>query len=265
MYPELFHIFHFPVHSYGFMLAVAFVVGTLLARMEARRREIPDECIVDLALWACIGAIIGARVFFVLLEWPYYSQNISAIFSLRDGGLGGLSFHGGVIGGVLAGLMVVRRYRQNPWRIADLVAPILALGTAITRVGCLLNGCCFGYVTDVPWALPCALGDPRDRHPTQLYAVAANLLLFLILWRRRCRVKYPGQLALHYVILYSIFRSVIEIWRESQILFGPFKTTQAASVLLILAALVVDRYLSNRNQLYENAGPKLSTEEIDGS
>ncbi len=248
MYPELFSVFGFPVHSYGFMLALAFLIGAAIARREARRRGISEECILDLVLWACIGAVIGARTLFVLLEWPYYSQNPGAIISLQGGGLGGLSFHGGVIGGVVAGLAVVRRYNQDPWQMADLVAPILALGTAITRVGCFLNGCCYGYVSEVFWAVPCALGDPHDRHPTQLYAVAANLALFGFLWWRRHRTKYPGQLAVFYVLIYAVLRSVIEIWRESQILVAPFKTTQVANAVIIVAALLVDRYLAARHK-----------------
>jgi phosphatidylglycerol:prolipoprotein diacylglycerol transferase len=124
-----------------------------------------------------------------------------------------------------------------------LVAPILALGEAIARIGCLLNGCCYGYITNLPWALPCAFGDDALRHPTQIYAVFSNLILFAILWSQRDRVTYKGQLALHYVILYSIFRFVVEIWRESQLLVGPIKTTQAASVVLILIALLWDRWL----------------------
>lgn len=243
MYPVLFRIFGLPVHSYGFFLAVAFVVGTVIAVREGKRRGFSEELILDIALWGCLSAIVGARALYVILEWQYYAQNLADIVSIRDGGLGGLSFHGGVVGGVLAGLAVARRYQASPWALADLVAPILALGEAIARIGCLLNGCCYGYITNLPWALPCAFGDDALRHPTQIYAVFSNLILFAILWSQRDRVTYKGQLALHYVILYSIFRFVVEIWRESQLLVGPIKTTQAASVVLILIALLWDRWL----------------------
>lgn len=236
IYPILFYIFGRPVYAYGMLLAIAFVIGTAIARRESKRLGFSEDLILDLALWACIGAIIGARVLYVILEWQYYSRNLSEIISLRSGGLGGLSFHGGVLGGVLAGLVVARRYQANPWVLADLVAPILALGTAIARVGCLLNGCCYGYVTDLPWALPCAYGDDALRHPTQIYAVLGNLILFFVLWYRRDKVAYDGQLAVQYVMLYSILRFIVEIWRESQLLVGPLKTTQAASIVLIVAA-----------------------------
>ena len=165
----------------------------------------------------------------------------------RWGGLSGLSFHGGVIG-VVAGLLVVRRYGVNPWHMADLVAPLLALGTGIARFGCLLNGCCYGYASSVPWAFPCAAVDSLPRHPTQLYAVVGNLLIFAWLWRRRGKLEYRGENALGYVIAYAVMRSVVEVWRDSQILFAPFKTTQVANAVIILLALIVNWRLAQNRQ-----------------
>ena len=233
MRPILWQVGPLSIYAYGFFLALGFLVATYFAAAISKERGISPDEVVDLSLVVCIASIVGARLGFVLLEFPYYRLHPWEILRLREGGL---SFHGGLILGVAAGIWFCRRRQISPWRMADLVAPAVALGTAIARIGCLLNGCCYGYVTELPVGLPVALGDTSHRHPTQIYASIANLLLFLYLYRRRHHGRFDGYLGLVYLVLYSILRSIVEIFRESQPLFGPIKVAQAFSFLMIIGA-----------------------------
>lgn len=233
MRPILWQMGPLNIHAYGFFLALAFLVATYFTARTAAQHGIDPDHVVDLSLLACISSLVGARLGFVLLEFPYYRLHPAEIIRLSEGGL---SFHGGLIVGVAAGIWFCRHRRISPWKMADLVAPAIALGTAIARIGCLLNGCCYGYVTDLPIGLPAALGDPSYRHPTQIYASVLNLVLFIYLYRRRNHGRFDGYLGFVYLILYSLLRSFVEIFRESQLLFGPIKVAQAFSFLVIIGA-----------------------------
>ncbi|HHV93686.1 MAG TPA: prolipoprotein diacylglyceryl transferase [Firmicutes bacterium] len=233
MNPVLWQIGPVTVYSYGFFLAAGFAAGTYLTAKTAQRCGIAADFVWDLALVVCAAALLGARIGFVLLEWPYYRLHPQEILRVAEGGL---SFHGGLILAVVVGVWFCRRRRYNPWQMADIVAPAVPLGTAIARIGCLLNGCCYGYVTDLPIGLPAALGDPRPRHATQIYAAILNLALFVYLQRKREHRRFPGYLGLLYLILYSVLRIVVEIFRESRVLFGSIKVAQAFSLLVIIGA-----------------------------
>ncbi|NLA58538.1 MAG: prolipoprotein diacylglyceryl transferase [Firmicutes bacterium] len=233
MHPILWQIGPLKIYAYGLFLAAAFAVGTYLTAKNAKQHGIAVDFILDLALAVCAAALIGARIGFVLLEWHYYRLHPVDILRLSQGGL---SFHGGLILGVVVGVWYCRRKEYNPWRMADIVAPAVPLGTAVARIGCLLNGCCYGYLIDSPLGLPVALGDPRPRHPTQIYAAVLNFLLFVYLYRRRDHRRFPGYLGLTYLILYSVLRTIVEVFRESQLLLGPIKVAQAFSFIVIIGA-----------------------------
>ncbi|MEW5865347.1 MAG: prolipoprotein diacylglyceryl transferase [Bacillota bacterium] len=241
MRPILFQIWRIPVFSYGFLLACAFVVGTILGVREARRRGIDPDKVIDLALYVCIAGIIGSRVLFVLLDIPTYFQDPIKIINLRDGGL---SFQGGLASAILVGIWFCRREKINPWVMADVAAPLIPLGYALARVGCLLNGCCYGLPTDLPWALAARAGDETLRHPTQLYAAVLSLVIFAILFRLRNHKKFPGYLMFLYVGLYSISRFIVEIFRDVPRMIGPLSIAQLASILLAFGAFACIAILS---------------------
>lgn len=259
MKPILWQIGPLQVYAYGFFLALAFLVATYFAASTAKERGIDPDHVTDLALIACIASLVGARLGFVLLEFPYYRLHPAEIIRLSEGGL---SFHGGLILGVVAGIWFCQRRRISPWQMADLVAPAIALGTAIARIGCLLNGCCYGYVTELPIGLPVALEDPSPRHPTQIYASVLNLVLFIYLCRRRHHGRFDGYLGLVYLMLYSLLRSIVEIFRESQLLFGPIKVAQAFSFLVIVGAGFTIYLVEHRQELTHGTnGPSMSKTE----
>lgn len=242
MRPILFQIWRIPVFSYGFLLACAFVIGTVLGVREARRRGINPDKVIDLALYVCIAGIIGSRVLFVLLDIPTYFQDPIKIINLRDGGL---SFQGGLASAILIGIWFCRREKINPWVMADIAAPLIPLGYALVRIGCLLNGCCYGLPTDLPWALAARAGDQTLRHPTQLYAAVLSLVIFAILVRLRNHRKFPGYLMFLYVGLYSISRFIVEIFRDVPRMVGPLSITQLTSILLALGAFACIAILSS--------------------
>jgi phosphatidylglycerol:prolipoprotein diacylglycerol transferase len=241
MRPILFQIGRVPILSYGFSLALAFIICTLLGVREAKRRDIDPDKVLDLALYLCISGIIGARLLFVLLDIPTYFTNPIEIINLRDGGL---SYQGGFIAALLVGIAFSRRSGINGWVLADIVAPLVALGYSIVRIGCLLNGCCFGLPADVPWALACRAGDATLRHPTQIYASLLSFVVFIILYAKKDHRKFPGYLMFLYVGLYSITRFIVEIFRDVPRLIGPFSLAQLASVVFVFGAFACIRVLS---------------------
>ncbi|MEW6106866.1 MAG: prolipoprotein diacylglyceryl transferase [Bacillota bacterium] len=257
MRPILFQIWRIPVFSYGFLLAVAFVVGTILGVKEAKRRGINPDKIIDLALYTCIAGIVGARVLFVLLDIPTYFQDPVKIINLRDGGL---SFQGGLALAILVGIWFARREKLNAWVLADIAAPIIPLGYALVRVGCLLNGCCYGLPTSVPWALASKAGDQTLRHPTQVYAALLSLVIFAILFRLRNHKKFPGYLMFLYVGLYSVSRFIVEIFRDVPRMVGPLSITQLASIVVAFGAFACIAILSSENVQHEQSGQVVGRE-----
>ncbi|MCR3922594.1 MAG: prolipoprotein diacylglyceryl transferase, partial [Firmicutes bacterium] len=238
MFPVLFRIGSFEVYAYGVTLAIAFTVGALSLARQGKEVGLPEEKLLDLTIWIMVAAVVGSRLLYVLLELPVYLADPLAVFNVRSGGL---SFHGGLIAGVVVGLWFARRNSLPQGKVADLVAPYLALGYAIVRIGCLLNGCCYGSPTDLPWALPSAYVDNTLRHPTQIYAFLAALLIFLLLLYRRRKIRFEGQLLLEFVMFYSIYRFMVEFFREVSSYVGFLTLGQAASLLGAVAAFVAIR------------------------
>jgi phosphatidylglycerol:prolipoprotein diacylglycerol transferase len=243
MHSILFRIGPVPIFSYGFMLMVAFLVAAVLATREARRQRLEPEAILDLAPWILVASVLGARLAFVAQNADYFAAHPVEIFKVWTGGL---TFHGGLAGGILAGVIFTWRRRLPFWRMADVIAPSLAIGYAIGRIGCFLNGCCYGSPTDLPWAcrFPDSLasgGLTPPSHPVQLYAAAINVGIFLILQRSARRTSTPGQVMLSYVVLYSLYRFGIEFLRRgatASVIAGLITPAQLLSLVLIACALV---------------------------
>lgn len=238
------------IYSYGFMLMLAFLAGTLVATRVARQRGIAPEVVLDLVAYLLIAALVGSRALYVALQWDYFRDNQSEIGKIWTGGL---TYYGGLIGGVLAGAWFCRRRQLSFLAVADALMPSLALGYAIGRVGCFLNGCCYGAPTTFPWAFQ--FHDPpvtgpltAPSHPTQLYAAAINLVFFGFLWAmamRRTRAGGPlppGQVFFVYLGLYSIYRFGIEFLRKgytAQVWLGGLTEAQAGSLVLLLVSVLL--------------------------
>lgn len=238
MRPILFKIGPLTVYSWGVTFVVAFIVGLLLSLREAKRKNIPPEKIVDLSLYLLVGGLLGSRLLFILFEdLPFYLKNPLQILMIWQGGL---SYHGALLGGLLVTLWFSRRGKISLGKLADILTPALALGLSIGRVGCFLGGHCHGKISKLPWAVQ-FIGLAGRRHPTQLYEMFLDLLVFAFIWVRREKIKFEGHLFLLYLILYSLVRIFVEIFRESKVLFGPVTYAQLISFLIIIGALIAIR------------------------
>ncbi|MHB8840162.1 MAG: prolipoprotein diacylglyceryl transferase, partial [Candidatus Aquicultor sp.] len=144
MLPILFKIGPLTVHTYGVAMAAAFLVGLLLIHHEAKRKGFNPEISFDIVLFAMIGGIIGARLVYVIDYWRDFVGNPAQVFAIWTGGL---IFYGGLIGGTLAVLAVIKLRKLSVGKVADMVAPAMAVGSAIGRLGCYANGCCYGKET----------------------------------------------------------------------------------------------------------------------
>lgn len=252
MYPELFRIFGFPINTYGVFLALAFLAAILLTVKLGERDGLPRDRIYDLSLWMLFASLIGSKVLMLFTE-PDYRANPLQLISLdflRSGGV----FYGGLLGAIVVGYLLMRRYRLPWWKTADACAPGIALGSFFGRQGCFAAGCCWGEPTTLPWGVKFSelgnqiTGVPIDAHlhPTQLYESFAMLVVFLaLLWLHR-RKSFNGQVILAYALAYSIIRFLIEFVRDDPRgdIFGltsltGLSTSQMISIVVGSAALVL--------------------------
>lgn len=227
------------IKAWGTMLVLAFALGTAWMARYADRRVITQADALDLALFCLIGAVIGARAIFVALDWHEYAQNPGHLLNVWEGGL---SFHGGLLGAILAGILFSHLRHKRFWAVADETSPGIALGYAVARLGCFLNGCCHGHACNLPWAMRFPHGEITDRpvHPTQLYAMLASLAIFFVLIKLRGKFPRIGHLFLAYLGLYSIQRFFLEMTRAGATgkLLLPWLTVgQLASVIILALAV----------------------------
>jgi phosphatidylglycerol:prolipoprotein diacylglycerol transferase len=207
------------------MIALACVVGIWTAGREAERKGIAKENIYDFSTYAIIGAIIGARLYYLAFaDWSQFWDSPFSVFAIWQGGL---AIHGAILGGLIVGLLYTRKQEISFWKFADTVAPSLILGQAIGRIGCFFNGDAHGYPTDLPWGMVYSPESPAGQmfpgqplHPTQLYEMIFNFIIFAILWKVRKKVKVEGHLFLLYVGLYSAIRIFVEQFRADKLIYG---------------------------------------------
>ncbi|MFZ5641362.1 MAG: prolipoprotein diacylglyceryl transferase [Bacillota bacterium] len=245
MRPILFHIGSLPVFAWGFMFMIAVALATYLILRRARREGFNPDHLLDLIIFVIIGGIVGARLFYVIFYEPMtYIREPLRIFMLQQGGM---VFHGGLLGGVIAALLVLRKHRLPVWQVADLMAPYLALGYGIVRIGCFLNGDSYGLPTDLPVGVVFPGVDDLPRHPTQLYASAAGFLMSgILLWLRDRRV-FSGQLFVQFLFLYVTYRTLVEMLRDNLRIIGPVTIAQLINAIILVIAFVLYRYLKNRS------------------
>jgi phosphatidylglycerol:prolipoprotein diacylglycerol transferase len=246
--PVLFQVGGLPIYSYGLMLAIAVAVGLFGALKLARIEGCEEDLIYELTIVMVVCGILGARLFYVVFYAPdYFAANPWAVLDLRTGGL---VFYGGLLGGLLGGLGYIVKKRLSFWNLADIFAPFLALGYSIARIGCFLNGCCYGKPTELPWGVVFPSVDLVSRHPTQLYSSFLSLLLFTFLYWLFPRRSFSGQVFLTYLAGYGVVRFIIEFWRENLVVWHGFTIAQVTAVLVIL--MVIPIYLSRKkNKKYE--------------
>ena len=234
MHPILFTIGSITIYSYGVMLAAAVLVCTYFLSVDAKRYHISRETAYDLVFWCMLWGIIGARIFYVFIEWSYFSGNLLEIPMLQKGGL---AWQGGFLGGALAGAMFARRNKLSLRPLLDLVAPYLALGQSIGRIGCFFNGCCYGQ--PVAWGIYYPAHHAR-LYPTQLFEVAALFVIFLILKSARARPHEAGFIFILYLWLAAVERFVVEFYRaDHELLWGNLSLSQYVAIGVFISGFVL--------------------------
>jgi len=244
-----------PVRWYGIIMATAFVIGIALAYRRAERNNINPDHILNMVTLIIPAAIIGARLYYVIFTWDAYRGNPLSALAIWHGGL---AIHGGILGGLLAGLFYVRRYNISPWLTADIVAPSLILGQAIGRWGNFINQEAHGGVVSEQFInhFPAFIKnqmfiDGRYYHPAFLYESVWNLGVFLFLYFYWPHKKADGEVAFLYLILYSAGRFCVESIRTDSLMLGPLRAAQLVSLILILigiTGIVLSRRGSKKNK-----------------
>ena len=236
MFPVLFQIGGISIYSYGVMISLAILVAALALFREAPRDGINPDHVLEAIIVAAITGLIGSRLLYVALNWDLFSDRLLSIFFAR---YEGLTFYGAFFGGVLGLLVWGWRRKVDFFRMGDLLAPYLALGYAFGRVGCFLNGCCYGKVSDVAWALPAPAADNLLHHPVQLYASLGAIVIFVILKLVRPAKPFNGFLLLALFALYGLLRFTTEFFRDEAIVWIGLTTAQLFSLGLLAASLIM--------------------------
>jgi phosphatidylglycerol---prolipoprotein diacylglyceryl transferase len=278
-YPATYTFPHVSIYMYGFMLMVAFVIGTIWIINEGKKAKPPVEIdtVLDLMVFIIIGSILGARVVYILTQWGEFKENPKEMLQITQGGL---SIHGGILGAMVFGWIYARVKRLDYWRLVDLVIPAVPLGMFFGRIGCFLNGCCFGtkcldtfplrvkFPDAAYWTshgMAPALAQLYDaglaavgqyyRHPAQLYESVGALIIFFYMLSFRKHLKFKGHAFLMFVWLYSLLRFFVENYRfgdpttgkgSSVVLWNAITMAQVASLIFAIVALILMQDLKRR-------------------
>jgi len=241
-----------PIHWYGLIIGSAIFLALYLAIREAKRININPDYFVDVVMYGVPAAIIGARIYYVIFRWEYYSQNPGEIIAVWHGGL---AIHGGLIGALLVGYIYSRLKKISFWTLTDVAAPSILLGQAIGRWGNFINQEAHGgpITENYQWLiniLPQFISEQMNiqgvyYHPTFLYESLWSLVgvLLLMLWLRRQPWIRRGEVFLSYLIWYSVGRYFVEALRTDSLMIGDtLRTAQVTSIIIIITASVLLLY-----------------------
>ncbi len=240
MNPIAFDLFGLEIRWYGILLASGILTAVLVGMYNAKKMNLSEDVVADIALWGIPGGVIGARIYYVIFNWSYYHGDIMAMLNIRGGGL---AIHGGIIGGVIAGGGYIL-YKKLPfWKCADLAGMSLIIAQAIGRWGNFMNNEAHGGPTDLPWGI---MVEGQRVHPTFLYESLWNLCLFAFLMWYNPRKKAEGEVFCLYLVLYSVARFFIEGLRTDSLMLGPLRVAQLMSLGLIVVFLAIRWLLIRR-------------------
>lgn len=265
-----------PIYSYGFMLMVAFLAAITIARWRAKKEGIDPNKITDLGIYLVCAGIFGARLFFIIQFFEDYKNNLFSIFKIYEGGL---VYYGGLFAGIVTLFVYVKKNQLPFLKTIDILMPSAAMGLGFGRIGCFLNGCCFGKVAShIPWTIQfprtldktgmvdgspaflhqCQLGlihlsdtHTLPIHPTQLYSFLADIALFFILSAFFAYRKRHGEVLLLFGILYPVIRFCMESLRnDNPLFFNLFTIAQIISIGMFVVStslFVILRLKASRN------------------
>jgi len=257
VHSKLFQIGPLEIHSYGLMLAISFLIGIYFSMYRAKKQGVDPNKIIDLSVVIVLSAIFGARFLYVIFHLEEFKGHwldiINPFQSSGQIGIAGLTMLGGFIAAVGFGLLYLKIKKLPVLKIADIVVPAIGLGSFITRIGCFLNGCCYGVPTDAPWGMifppdsPAGYCFPDQAiHPAQLYSSLYGLIIFgLVLLLERYK-KFDGFLLFIFFMLYGIARFIVDFFRyyeHSMVLLQlgevAISVNQGISILMMLLGLLL--------------------------
>jgi len=242
--PTIINIGPLQIRWYGVMYILAFLASYFLVRYQIRKKRlnIDINTVNDLFLFLIIGLIIGARLGYVIFyNLPFYLSHPLKLFAIWEGGM---SFHGGLIGAIVSGLIYIKKHRVDFWAIADLIVVTAPIGLGLGRLGNFINAELYGRVTNVPWGMIFPTGGDLPRHPSQLYQFfLEGILLFLILWWIKDFSFKKGTLFCLFLLLYSSFRFFVEFFREPDpqlgLIFSFITMGQILSIFMCISGLIL--------------------------
>lgn len=243
------------IRSYGIMLAIGFLIGIIWARKRAVKAGIPPEQVIDLSFIVLIASVIGSRFFYVIYHLDEFSDNLLDIVNPFQGGtvgIAGLSMMGGILLALISAVVFFAAKKIDPWPLCDAMMPMFALGLGITRIGCFLNGCCYGLPSHDHFGLVFPPDSPAGFHypgipiiPTQLYSALAGIAILAVVLASERFKKFNGHSFWMTIGLYSIWRFVIDFYRyyEDSMIFATignqsYSRNQFLSVLLLLVSII---------------------------
>lgn len=236
------------IHWYGVIIATGVVLAVVLAMREAQRRQVSTDALFDMILWALPFALIGARLYYVIFQWPYYAAHPSEIIAIWHGGM---AIYGSLIAAAIVVFVFCRRRHLPVWLVLDIAAPTVLLGQAIGRWGNFMNQEAFGAKTTLSFLQGLHLPDfiiqqmyidGAFRQPTFLYESAWDLLgvVILLALRHRKHLFKRGEVFLAYVSWYAFGRFFIEGMRtDSLMLFNALRISQVLSLIFFVGALII--------------------------
>lgn len=259
MWPVLLRLGGFTLHTYGLLVATGFLLGIFVAQRMAKRFGLDPDRIFNLAVYLALGAIVGAKLFLVLQDWRFYFHNPGAFLSAEFWQSAGI-FYGGVIVALAVLTWYVRGQRMRWLAVGDAVAPGVAIGHAIGRLGCFSAGCCWGKPTALFFGVTFTsvyahntVGVPLHvpLFPTQLMEAAAEAIIFLLLLRLARRRAFEGELVAFYLVAYGVVRYLVDFLRayepEAMLFHGFMTAGQLTSLCMI--ALAVGIWVHQRRNL----------------
>lgn len=248
MHPEAFSILGLDIRWYGIMAAVGLLCGWAVAQCNRKHANLTADQTSDLIFWAMLAGVVGARIFYVFQFWHLYRNNLFQVFRVDKGGL---VFYGGFLCALLVLYIYCYRNKISYLKVLDIFAPTIAVGHAFGRIGCFLNGCCYGKPCSLVWGISYPAGsEPAKKylnnplHPVQLYESIGNLILAAVLLLLIKRLK-KGQTAALYLILYGILRFSDEFFRgdHEHFFLGIFTPAQTLAMILVPVGVILFIYL----------------------
>lgn len=259
MHPLLFEIPVFggiKIYTYGVLVALAFVTAIYWTVHEAKVAKIKPDTVLDLSFYIILAALAGARVLYIIIDWERYAAHPADIFKIWEGGL---VFYGGLLASIITSFIYLQKHRLSFLKVADIFVPGVALGHAIGRLGCFAAGCCYGRV-DTRFFLSVTFPHTRfslapagvPLFPSQLAESLAAFLIFLLLVFLRRKKTFDGQIFLVYLFIYSLARSILEIFRGDSVrgfvIPHWLSTSQMISGFLMIAVIIVYTQLRKKGE-----------------